>query len=127
MRPIELAKRCSDLRLPQADLARLARVNGDTVGRTFAGKHSPRLDTFNKLADAVIAEERRLLRHLIALHPAEAMAMLCPHGRQCEFVDGDEHWQRVEDLRVELGIERVKPPDAELTGPLAHGGQGRGL
>ena len=50
------------------------------------------------------------------------MPMICPHGRQCGFVEDDEHWQQVEALRVELGIERVKPPNAELRGrPLADG------
>ena len=28
-----------------------------------------------------------------------AMAMLCPFGRQCEFVDDDEHWAIVEEFR----------------------------
>lgn len=46
-----------------------------------------------------------------------AMPMLCPHGRQCGFVEDDEHWQQVESLRVDLGIERVKPPNDQHKGP----------
>jgi hypothetical protein len=39
------------------------------------------------------------------------MAMMCPHARQCVFVDGDEHWEIVEEMRVDFGIERVKLPN----------------
>lgn len=34
------------------------------------------------------------------------LAMMCPHGRACAFVDDDEHWQTVEEFRQDLGIER---------------------
>lgn len=43
------------------------------------------------------------------------MPMICPHGRQCGFVEDDEHWQQVEALRVELGVKRVKPPNPKLS------------
>jgi hypothetical protein len=39
------------------------------------------------------------------------MAMMCPHGRQCAFVDDDEHWQTIEELRIDFGIERANPPN----------------
>ena len=41
------------------------------------------------------------------------MALMCPHARQCALVDGDEHWQTVEELRIDFGIERVKLPNTE--------------
>lgn len=48
------------------------------------------------------------------------MALMCPHGRQCTLVDGDEHWQTVEELRVDFGIERVKLPNTNSgTDPVA--------
>ena len=40
-----------------------------------------------------------------------AMALLCPYGRQCEFVGDDEHWETVELCREDFGIERYKPPN----------------
>lgn len=46
------------------------------------------------------------------------MSLICPHGRQCGFVVDEDHWQGVEALRVELGIERVKTPNVAVTGPL---------
>jgi hypothetical protein len=45
-----------------------------------------------------------------------AMALMCPHGRQCAFVDGDEHWHTVEELRIDLGIDRVKLPNTPISG-----------
>lgn len=47
------------------------------------------------------------------------MALMCPHGRQCALVDGDDHWQTVEELRLDFGIERVKLPNAEAQRPAA--------
>lgn len=43
------------------------------------------------------------------------MPLICPHGRQCGFVDGAEHWKEVEALRIELGIKRVQPPNEEVS------------
>ena len=40
-----------------------------------------------------------------------AMALMCPRGRQCEFVADDEHWETVERCREDFGIERYKPPN----------------
>ena len=41
------------------------------------------------------------------------MAMMCPHARQCAFVDDDEHWQIIETLRIDFGIGRVKLPNTD--------------
>ena len=38
-----------------------------------------------------------------------AMALICPHGRACEFVVDEAHWIDVESLREELGIKRYPP------------------
>lgn len=35
------------------------------------------------------------------------MAVLCPRGRQCEFVMDDEHWEQIEDFRQDLSITRA--------------------
>jgi hypothetical protein len=49
-----------------------------------------------------------------------AMALMCPHGRQCAFVESDDHWQSVEELRIDFGIERVKLPNTNSgTDPVA--------
>jgi hypothetical protein len=48
------------------------------------------------------------------------MALMCPYARQCALVDGDEHWQTVEELRIDFGIERVKLPNTNSgTDPVA--------
>jgi hypothetical protein len=41
------------------------------------------------------------------------MALICPHGRQCAFVDDDEHWQIIEGLRAGFGIERLYLPHTD--------------
>lgn len=35
------------------------------------------------------------------------LPVICPHARQCAFVDDDEHWATIEEFRQDLGIERV--------------------
>lgn len=39
-----------------------------------------------------------------------AMAMMRPHGRRCALVDSDDHWETIEELRIDFGIERVNLP-----------------
>lgn len=40
-----------------------------------------------------------------------AMAMICPHGRACEF----DHWQTIEEFRQDFGIERAGTTKQEVT------------
>lgn len=83
MQPGDLAKRCSAIGLYPAQLARLANVHADTVDRALndRNRHGPRGDILNKLTEVVQGEERRILRHLAALHPQEAIAAICPERK----------------------------------------------
>lgn len=67
--PDELKRRCLMLRLPVNKLAALAGVHKDTLHNIFDGRTSPRLDTLRAVSVVLEAEERRVLAHLLALHP----------------------------------------------------------
>lgn len=67
--PEDLKARCAALRLPVLRLAVLAGLNKHTVHRIFDHTTSPRLDTLRALSVALEAEERRVLAHLMGLHP----------------------------------------------------------
>lgn len=78
----ELKSRASRIRLKNADLARLSRLDVNTVGRTFKERTGPLYATADALTSAIVQEELALLRHLARLHPHaashEATAALCP-------------------------------------------------
>lgn len=53
------------------DLARAAGCNPNTAGPALSGKRLPRGGTWQKLSDALIAQEIALRDHLLALHPVK--------------------------------------------------------
>lgn len=72
MRPADLAKRCSALRLPQSELAALAGLDENTIGRAFKPEANPLMSTLRAMEAAIAAEERRLRDHLLTLHPIQS-------------------------------------------------------
>lgn len=72
MTPGEIKQRALALRLPLAQLARRAGKAPESLTRACAGKNVSLLTTHQAFEAALVAEERRLLEHLRALHPAEA-------------------------------------------------------
>lgn len=68
MEPKDLAKRAAAIRLQMKTLAELAGLDETTVQRTFGSQTTPLTTTAKKIETALIAEERRLLDHLAALH-----------------------------------------------------------
>ena len=69
MRPEDLLSRRENLRLSVAELARLADVDKHTIHRIEDSRHSPVSSTLDKIERALVAEERRVLAQLMALHP----------------------------------------------------------
>lgn len=78
MQPEDVRARRKALRLSVAELARLSGVDKHTIHRTQDGLHSPVNTTLRKISSVIIAEERRVLRHLMALHPDESALPLLP-------------------------------------------------
>jgi metallophosphoesterase superfamily enzyme len=64
----EIKARAAAIRLPAELLGRLAEMAPSTAHRALAGAHDTRMSTMAKMTNALIAEERRLLEHLIVLH-----------------------------------------------------------
>lgn len=69
MRPEMLRSRREAVRLTVAELARLAGVDKHTIHRIEDAAHSPVSTTLDKIETALVAEERRVLAHLLRLHP----------------------------------------------------------
>ncbi len=65
----ELDRRRERIRLPVIELARRASLDVHTVLRAFRGKNRPLHDNFLAMRNAIEAEERALLSHLLSLHP----------------------------------------------------------
>lgn len=78
MQLAHLDQRRKMLRLSVADLARLARLDKFTVYRAFNETCSPKIVTYNAIAGALEAQERRLLAHLLTLHPHAAAGLVSP-------------------------------------------------
>lgn len=74
----EIEKRAKAINLRLKSVARAAGLHPSTAYRGAKEGADVRMSTASRLADVVTAEELRLLRHLIGLHPQEAMASLCP-------------------------------------------------
>ncbi len=53
------------------ELARRADLDVHTVLRVFRGKNQPLHSTYLSMLNAIEAEERALLSHLLLLHPVE--------------------------------------------------------
>lgn len=83
---MDLAARRKRLNLSQRQLATLANLDQNTVGRAlkFKGDHAggPWRTTFLALEMAITAAELDMLRHLAALHPDQVIELstvaLCP-------------------------------------------------
>ncbi|MFO0448863.1 MAG: helix-turn-helix domain-containing protein [Rhabdaerophilum sp.] len=60
--------RAKRIGLSLTELARLAGIAASTLLR-HKSTHNPQLSTLEKINVALVAEERRVLAHLIALHP----------------------------------------------------------
>jgi hypothetical protein len=73
-----LSERIKRIGLSRKAIAKGTGLVEETVGRTLNGATEPLRSTAESIETFVAAHERALLRHLIALHPAEAMAALCP-------------------------------------------------
>lgn len=65
---VQIKQRADAVNLSLKKLAGRAGCDFTSVYRAASGKSDLRSRTVNKLAEALIAEERRLLAHLIALH-----------------------------------------------------------
>jgi len=66
----EIFKRALAIRLPPSQLAVLAGVDRSTVTGIKSGRSKePYASTRDKVEGALVAEERRLAIHLLALHP----------------------------------------------------------
>lgn len=63
-----------------------AKVGRTTWHRAVAGSMGTRTGALVQLTDALLAEELRILAHLIALHPDAAAALLA--GRDAGAADG---------------------------------------
>lgn len=68
MRAKEIDRRRAALGLTKKRLAELAKVDETGLGRALNGDIDPKNSTVEKVLDALVAEERRRLAHLIALH-----------------------------------------------------------
>lgn len=71
--PQEIAARVKAINLTRNRLAALCGLPPSTINR------GPQLIRINhKVLNRLMEEELKVLRHLIALHPQEALAALCP-------------------------------------------------
>jgi predicted transcriptional regulator len=66
---MQLRDRIRRIRLPEKELARLAGIHKDTLAKTLSARCDTKNSTLDKIERALVAEERRVLAHLIALHP----------------------------------------------------------
>ncbi|MGL5447535.1 MAG: helix-turn-helix domain-containing protein [Rhabdaerophilum sp.] len=60
--------------LSMTELAKRAQIAPSTIFRD-KGNVENKLSTLKKINDALIAEERRVLAHLLALHPAQSCGL----------------------------------------------------
>ena len=74
----EIERRRAAIRYHIKDLAKGAGCDHNTAARSLRGINNPRHDTAKGLGDALIAEERKLLRHLLSLHPQIAVEAHAP-------------------------------------------------
>lgn len=68
----EIEARREALRLPFKDLAEMAGLDHQTVARSLKRKNPPRYGSHEKIEQALLADERRQLSRLLALHPLES-------------------------------------------------------
>jgi predicted transcriptional regulator len=72
----DVEARFACLRLNAGDIAGLAGLHRTTWLRAAKGEVELRGRNVRKLYEALVAEEHRLLEHLIALHPEHAASLL---------------------------------------------------
>lgn len=73
MRPAEIAARAAVIRLDRPDLAQMAGISNRSTRLIFSGQRpGARISTIEALENALVAEERRLLRHLLDVHGVPA-------------------------------------------------------
>lgn len=65
----EVKKRAGEIRLSLSALSEAAGLHFTNVCRAARDNREMRTDTAQKLTEALIAEERKLFDHLVALHP----------------------------------------------------------
>jgi transcriptional regulator with XRE-family HTH domain len=75
-----LHSRAARIRMEFADLARAAGMPSSTLYRWKTGS-SPNLSSLQRAYEALEAEERALLAHLLALYPEAAAPAPLPTGR----------------------------------------------
>lgn len=82
MRPEDLSKRCSRIRLPKSKVAERADLDENTVCRALGSKpkHSPLTSTLREIEKVVVAEELELRDHLLELHPIALPQPVEPEG-----------------------------------------------
>jgi hypothetical protein len=72
------ARRARILRVPVCQIASLSGTNVETVRMVLRGTSDSKRSTLEAIEAALVAEERRLLAHLIALHPDMAAQRSSP-------------------------------------------------
>jgi hypothetical protein len=80
----QLDSRREAIRLPAKELFQLASVSQSTWDRVRRGFDGTRIGHLKNISMAIIAEEQRLLEHLISLHPERARALLAEGGSRGE-------------------------------------------
>lgn len=64
-----LRRRIDELRIDDKVIAARAGLHKDTLAKVLAGRVDPKISTLQAIERALEAEERRVLAHLMALHP----------------------------------------------------------
>lgn len=76
----ELRRRIAALRIDDKVIAAQAGVHKDTLAKVLAGRCDPKISTLRNIEAALVAEERRVLAHLLALHPDLSPVAVPPLG-----------------------------------------------
>lgn len=80
----QIAQRVEAMGLRPARFCELAGIDNATFWRYGRGKQTPLVSSLERLSQALCAEERRLLEHLIELHPQHAASLLAGNPEQGE-------------------------------------------
>jgi len=74
MRCSEINDRMGAIRLTQKAVAERVGLDKQTVNNALNGRRVPLSSTVDRIADAVLEEERRLRDYLVQLHPVDGEA-----------------------------------------------------
>lgn len=69
MQPETIRERASRIRWKNKAIAEATGLTEMTIGRTLSGATSPNVATFNRIEQAIVAEELALRDYLLTLHP----------------------------------------------------------